>query len=98
MKQKIHEIADGYGFIPQSRQCVEECSELITAICKWYRKWDGSIASDSCDCKERTDIISEIADCKIMLAQLEYLLSAEDAVREIMRQKIERQMERMKNE
>lgn len=56
IKRKIQKIADTYKFIPQSRQCIEECSELIQAICKYHRKWNDSLLSDSHDCEERTHI------------------------------------------
>lgn len=97
-KQKIQKIADAYGLRPQLRQCVEECSELIKALCKWDREWGDSLISDSHECKERDDVITEIADCKIMLEQIEYLMSAEyDVIMEVDR-KIDRQIERIETE
>lgn len=92
---KIRTIADHYGYRNQSRQCIEELSELIQAICKWEREWGDSLLSESHECKERTKIIEEIADCKIMLEQLEYLLSAEHEVGLEIEYKIDRQLERM---
>lgn len=95
---KIHRIADEYGLEKQLRQCVEELSELIKAICKWDRKWGDSLLSDSHECEERTNIIEEIADCKIMLSQIEYLMSAEYDVEEEMERKIDRQIRRIERE
>lgn len=92
---KIQTIADEYGLEKQLRQCVEELSELIKAICKWDRKWGDSLLSDSHECEERTNIIEEIADCKIMLSQIEYLMSAEYDVEEEMERKIDRQIRRI---
>lgn len=97
-KKKIHAIADEYGFRPQARQCIEECSELIKALCKWDRKWGDSLLSDSHECKERDDVITEIADCKIMLDQIEYLMSAEYDVMAEVDRKIIRQTERIVGE
>lgn len=96
-KQKIHSIADEYGLRKQSRQCIEECSELIKALCKWDREWGDSLLSDSHECKERNDVITEIADCKIMLEEIEYLMSAEYDVMMEVERKINRQLERIEN-
>lgn len=97
-RKKIQKIADTYGLRPQLRQCVEECSELIKALCKWDRKWGDSLLSDSHECKERDDIITEIADCKMMLEQIEYLMSAEYDVTMEVERKINRQLERIETE
>lgn len=97
-RQKIHSIADEYGLQKQSRQCIEECSELIKALCKWDREWGGSLLSDSHECKERDDVITETADCKIMLEQIEYLMSAEYDVMMEVERKINRQLERIERE
>ena len=94
----IQTIADEYGLEKQLRQCIEELSELIKAICKLDRKWGGSLLSDSHECKERTNIIEEIADCKIMLSQIEYLMSAEYDVQEEIKKKLDRQIRRIENE
>lgn len=95
---KIQKIADEYGLEKQLRQCVEELSELIKAFCKWDRKWGDSLLSDSHECKERANIIEGIADCKIMLSQIEYLMSAEYDVQEEMERKIDRQIRRIERE
>lgn len=93
--EKIRCIANEYGLRKQSRQCIEELSELIKALCKWDRKWGDSLLSDSHECKERTDIIGEIADCRIMLSQIEYLMSAEYDVQEEIEKKLDRQIRRI---
>ena len=97
-KHKIRSIADEYGLRKQSRQCVEECSELIKALCKWDRKWGDSLLSDSHECKERDDVITEIADCKKMWEQIEYLMSAEYDVMMEVERNINRQLERIEGE
>lgn len=94
--EKIHMIADHYGYCNQSRQCIEEMAELTQAICKWDREWGDLLFLDSHECKERTQIIEEIADCKIMLEQLEYLLSAEYEVDLEIERKIDRQLDRIR--
>lgn len=94
---RIQMIADEYGLEKQLRRCVEELSELIKAICKWDRKWGDSLLSDSHECEERTSIIEEIADCKIMLSQIEYLMSAEYEVEQEVERKLDRQIRRIEN-
>ena len=37
-EQKIHFIADYYGYEPQSRQLIEEMAELTVALNKAWRK------------------------------------------------------------
>ena len=96
--EKIRKIADHYGWEEQHRNAIEEMAELTKAICKRERKYHGSFKSESAKCPERTEIIGEIADVKIMLAQMEYLLSAEDEVQMVINQKVERQLERMRHE
>lgn len=95
---KIRIIADYYRYTKQSHQCIEECSELIKAICKWHRRYDGSFKDESSDCLERTEIIGELADVMIMAQQLTYLLSAEDEVRMQIDFKLDRQLARMEEE
>lgn len=94
---RIQTIADEYGLGKQARQCIEELSELIKAICKWDIKWGDSLLSDSYECEERTNIIEEIADCKIMLSQIEYLMSAEYDVQKEMERKLGRQIRRIED-
>lgn len=95
---KIQKIADEYGLGKQSMQCIEELSELIKAICKWDRKWGGSLLSHSHESEERTNIIEEIADCKIMLSQIEHLMSAEYEVGQEVERKLDRQIRRIEHE
>ncbi|MCD7724902.1 MAG: hypothetical protein LUI12_05030 [Clostridiales bacterium] len=97
--EKIKKIADTYGYEPQSRQCMEECAELIQAINKFWRK--------ELDCGRKTifevpicspcekNLIEEIADVQIMVWQMEYLLSAGKYVDDFIENKINRQIKRI---
>lgn len=96
--EKIKKIADHYGFSAQSNIAIEEMSELTKAICKWKRSYDGSFKSETCDCDERTAIIEEMADVWIMLCQLDYLLDSEIEVSKMITKKLDRQLERIKEE
>ena len=95
--EAIKKIADTYGYDAQSRQLIEEMSELTQAINKaWRKRYD--------DFEERTkafkNIREEICDVEIMLSQIKYLLEISDTeINEIIEQKLNRQLERIeKNE
>lgn len=93
MNEDIKKIADHYGLDAQLNIAVEELAELIQAIAKFRRinKRDqlNVIA-------KRGTISEEIADVKVMLAQIEYLLEIEGIVKKVQEYKIERQLKRMK--
>ena len=98
-EQKIQYIADHYGYEPQSRQLIEELSELIQAVCKHNRAFGGKKLSESSGCNEKDAIIEEMADVTIMMCQLQHILGiGEGELSHIMEQKLDRQIERIKNE
>ena len=103
-KQKIQKIAQTYGYDAQSRQCIEEMAELTQAINKYWRKdlqcgkypynpWDGYMSDGS---EEYNNLIEELADVQIMIWQMKFLLTATD-FDEIIQQKLDRQIERIKS-
>lgn len=78
-KQQILQTAiDTYGSDAQMLMAIEEMSELTKAICKYFRSND-SRATES--------VIEEMADVKIMLAQLEIMFGSPAAVE---KEKLER--------
>ena len=81
---RIVKIATHYGLEHQKRKLVEEMAELTQDIMKGK------------------DIVEELVDVEIVLKQLKFLLMKDDEVKEgytDMREfKIERQLERMKEE
>lgn len=98
-EQKIQYIADHYGYEPQSRQLIEELSELIQAVCKHNRKFYGRMPLYSRACPELDEIIEEMADVTIMMCQIQHILGiGEGELSHIMEQKLDRQIERIKNE
>ena len=98
-EQKIQYIADHYGYEAQSRQAVEELSELITAICKHNRATDRTRLSEARECPEKDAIIEEMADVMIMMCQMQYLFGiCRDDLLEKAEQKLDRQIERIKTE
>ena len=98
-EQKIQYIAEHYGYESQSRQLVEELSELIQAVCKHNRAYEERPISVSCDCHERDSIAEEIADVLIMIWQICHLIRiSNERVVQISEKKLNRQIERIKNE
>ena len=97
-KKKIEQIANTYGWDDQCQVAIEECSELIQAICKHRRRHSHWKLLNMFDCPEREHIIEEIADVEIMLSQLKYFLGADEEVEQEIEKKLERQIQRIKDE
>ena len=97
-EQKIQRIAEHYGYEPQSRQLIEEMAELTVAINKaWRKTFDTVDKIPNMDDEEHIE--EEIADVEIMLSQIKYLLGVEeDELSRIVESKLDRQIERIKNE
>lgn len=72
-------------FGPESQidMAIEECSELINALCKLRRQCVGPI-----------DVVTEIADVQIMCEQLAYMFG-EQTVADERKRKIERLQKRL---
>ena len=93
MKEKIQKIADHYGLQHQLNKSVEELIELVQAIQEYSFKlgmYDDEISTGH--------VAEEMADVKIMIAQLEYLLELEEEVKDRVEFKLNRQMDRIKLE
>lgn len=97
-KKKIEQIAITYGWDDQCQVAIEECSELIQAICKHRRKYFHRLISNMFECPERDHIVEEIADVEIMISQLKYFLCADEEVEQEIEKKLERQIQRIKED
>ena len=84
---KAIQIADYYGKEPQLGMAQEECAELIQAISKVRRKGETKDAIDH--------LAEEIADVRIMCAQLMHLYRIVGLVTVISNSKLDRQLERI---
>ena len=94
MDSRIKTIADNYGYEAQSRQCMEECAELIQAINKLWRAKEIEEAKEAGD-----NLVKEIADVQIMLWQMQYFAEIEGyETQEEINSKLDRQMQRIKEE
>ena len=69
LKENIKTIADYYGEENQIDKTIEEMAELTQALIK-YKHSGGDLF--------KGQVIEEIADVKIMIEQLEYLLKVSD--------------------
>lgn len=97
-EQKIQYIADHYGYETQSRQLIEEMAELTVAINKMWRRHEYNTTSKEL-AEAHYNILEEIADTLIMILQIKYLIGVrEGELSEIIEQKLDRQIERIKNE
>lgn len=79
---EIKRIAEHYGWMHQRNKAIEELGELIVAIAR----------------NDRENIIEEIADVMVMIMQIEHFLLCEEEVCDIIEQKLDRQIERIKQE
>lgn len=96
MADGIKEIADYYGLDNQMEQLVEECSELIQAVQKYKRAManhneGGVILAINNMQKERADV-------EIMLEQMRYLNRDAKSMNLYVKEKIERQLNRIERE
>ena len=94
LNDDIRNIADHYGYEAQARQTMEECSELTVALNKQWRL-EAFGGSETEKTRAYINIVSEIADVGVMLAQLIYLLDCETDVLSVMDEKVERQLRRI---
>lgn len=102
MKDDLLKIISFYGVFPQLKHFNEEAYELIEAIINYEYQYD---ACEVIGCKEyhiekeKEHIAEEIADCMVMIHQfIEYYKIDNNDISNIMQRKIDRQLERIKNE
>ena len=102
MKEDLLKIIKHYGVNAQQRQFAEEVFELQEAIYQYIAQKEaceniGCSTIHVDKCKER--IAEEIADVIVMLKQFRIYYNISDkTINTIMRKKIARQLERIKNE
>lgn len=98
----IRYIAEYHGYDSQSRQLIEEMGELIQALNKFWRKElkCGNVAFEEVrlGSLEELHIAEEIADVEICLAQVKLLLGLSGDVNNFKKQKLEREINRIKAE
>lgn len=90
----IERIADYNGAYSQINQLGEECVELAQAVFKFHRymhNWVNRMPMPQI----MGGLIEEMADVRLMLMQVEYLLECKDDVAEMMNEKIDRMLWRI---
>jgi len=91
MENKIMQLAERNGIAGVFRHTIQEASELIQAITKFEENFDYT---------DLENLLGEVADIEVMLAQLEYVLHHKihsESIQRISRyreQKIDRQITR----
>ena len=78
----LRKISGYYGLEHQKRKAIEELGELIVAIAR----------------DDDENIIEEIADVMVMMMQLEILLDCDEEVCQIIEEKVNRQIQRIRAE
>ena len=93
-EKRCGEILKHYGVMKQRRQLVEECAELIQAVCKMNR------ATPQESGNAFYNFLEEVADVEIMLEQMKQTLTdrERDTLLQIQTAKINRQLQRIARE
>jgi len=91
--EQIKQIADHYKLEHQLKKTLEELSELSQEIRDYLFDYQMKL-DDITACR----IVDEIADVKIMLEQLEYLLEIKKEIEERIQFKLDRQIVRIADE
>ena len=83
MKDKLLTIFYTYGKSHQVSKLLEEVGEFIETVIN----------------EDKENMVQEMADCMVMLKQFQYYYGIEDKeIEEVMKYKIDRQLERIENE
>lgn len=87
--ERYDRIIGYYGFYHQSQKLCEECGELISAMMKY------NIEPYA---KQQEHLLEELADVQVVWRQMVAFMGAEKIVEEIMNNKLERQLKRIREE
>ena len=83
MENKLLTIFNTYGKSSQVSKLLEEVGEFIETVIN----------------EDKENMVQEMADCTVMLKQFQYYYGIEDKeIEEVMKYKIDRQLERIENE
>ena len=92
---KLLDRAEHIGLENRINQTIEECAELIHILCKYKRILEQDKTCDTSMSVAQYHIAEEIADVKICLEQLEYLLQNKNQVEALKQHKLERTEQRI---
>lgn len=85
--ENLRKIAVYFGYESQKDQLIEEVGEMLQALIKLNKNPNH---------ENRMHLAEEIADVKICLEQVAYLVPIDFEVQEVRKQKIQRTLERIK--
>ena len=99
LKEDLLKIINHYGVNAQQRKLAEEVFELQEAITKAQDVYDKTVLFQEYTSNLKTNIAEEIADVMVMLNQFKaYYGIPNETILVFMRGKVDRQLERIKNE
>lgn len=99
MKEDLLKIIKHHGVNVQQRKLAEEVFELQEAITKAQDVYDKTVLFQEYTSNLKTNIAEEIADVMVMLNQFKaYYGIPNETILVFMRGKVDRQLERIKNE
>ena len=101
MKEDLLKIINHYGYRHQKKKLNEEVFELQESIEDYERQ--KNVCQEFCSrlhCdKELEHMEEEFADVMVLLSQIKYYYELDsERIKEIMKQKVDRQLDRMKEE
>lgn len=88
-KQMLYQ-AEHFGLKNRMNICIEECAELIQALCKNQRFFENDVTMNKTLKEVSDNVIEEIADVEICLKQIKYLMGITQDVEEVKAEKIKR--------
>ena len=100
MKDKLLEIINNYGVLPQLKYFQSEVFEFNEAVIQFENgNWLGELDPENAEIKAKQHITEEFADVMVMLEQFKAYYELDNKkIMEIMEYKINRQIDRIKNE
>lgn len=97
--ERIKQIANTNGMEVIYNKSFEEIGELNTALARYQAEekthYKGIVEDLLVHSEVRDELISELADVQIMCKQIAYACNMEKEVKDMVEQKIERQLKRM---
>lgn len=95
LKEKLEYIAVHYGLELQLIKLGEEISELTAEVCKAMLRRS---VDDIRGRRLPVSLVWELADVEVMIRQIKYLAGLDEVVENVMRTKVDRQLERIKED
>lgn len=88
--------AEALGKDTNRLQTIEECGELIKALCKYNRTIGIGQKTETSEFEALTNLIEEVADVSICLEQLVYLMGIEEEVKNARKKAFDKVSDRYK--